>query len=266
MAARQPVQRLNRLAAASISWSQGDFSVMVNDPAQDELGQLSHRLNRMAQQVEHLLETDRELAVLEERNRLARELHDSAKQQAFAAAAQISGVRSLLQRNPQAAETHLLEAEQLIYDLRQELSSLILELRPVALAGKGLATAMHDYVVHWSRQNGMVSDVRIQGERALPLAIEQPLFRIVQEALANIARHSQAKQVEIVLTYAPNNLTLTVTDNGCGFDVGHKGRGYGLKSMQERAAALGGGLTVESELGQGTAVSCTIPIKEGSHE
>ena len=95
LAARQPVERLNRLAEASKAWSQGDFTSIVDDSASDELAQLTHRLNNMAQQLDLLLETRREFAVLEERNRLARDLHDSVKQQAFAAAAQISGVRRL---------------------------------------------------------------------------------------------------------------------------------------------------------------------------
>jgi signal transduction histidine kinase len=266
LAARKPVQRLNRLAEASEFWSQGDFSIIVDDPAQDELGQLTHRLNNMAQQLDHLLETRSELAVLEERNRLARDLHDSVKQQAFAAAAQISGVRALLQRDPKAAETHLSEAEHLIYELRQELTALILELRPAALASKGLTVAVDEYVADWSRQNEIAPELRIQRERALPLPIEQSLFRIVQEALANVARHSKAKQVEIVLNYTHDTITLIVADNGCGFDVDNRRRGYGLNSMQERTEALGGMLTIDSTLGQGTTISCTVPTKENSGE
>jgi signal transduction histidine kinase len=266
LAARQPVERLNRLAEASRAWSQGDFTSMVDDSASDELAQLTHRLNNMAQQLDHLLETRRELAVLEERNRLARDLHDSVKQQAFAAAAQISGVRTLMQRDPIAAEAHLSEAEQLIYDLRQELTALILDLRPAALDSKGLAVAMREYAADWSRQNEIVSDVRIQRERALPLTIEQSLFRVVQESLANVARHSRADRVDINLEYADNHITLTVADDGCGFGTDGKQRGYGLNSMQERTAALGGTLIIKSVLGEGTAVSCIMPVKGNSHE
>ncbi len=266
LAARKPVQRLNQLAEASVSWSQGDFSVIIDDPVQDELGQLTQRLNNMAGQLGHLLETRRELAILEERNRLARDLHDSVKQQAFAAAAQISGVRALLQRDPKEAASHLSEAEHLIYGLRQELTALILELRPAAFEGKGLAAAVGDYAANWSRQNGIVPDLRIQGERALPLPIEQALFRIVQEALANTARHSKAQQVEVVLNYTHDAIQLMVADDGCGFDMDHRRRGYGLRSMQERTEALGGILTIESVLEQGTTVSCTVPTKENSGE
>jgi signal transduction histidine kinase len=262
LAARGPVRRLNRLAEASLAWSQGDFSVAVDDPSGDELGQLAHRLNEMARQLQHLLETRRELAVIEERNRLARDLHDSAKQQAFAAAAQISGVRTLFRRDPEAAEVHLEEVERLIYDLRQELTNLVQELRPAALEGKGLASAVSEYAADWSRQNEIPAEVRVQGARSLPLDLEQPLFRIVQEALANVARHSQASKAEITLAYATDEIILTVTDDGRGFDVDGKRRGFGLSSMRQRVNALGGKLTIESPRGQGTAVSCAVPVGE----
>ncbi len=123
LAARKPVHRLNQLSEATLAWRQGDFNKLVDDPSGDELGHLSRRLNDMALQLEGLLNTQRELAAVEERNRLARDLHDSVKQQAFAAAAQVSGVRTLLKRDPEAAETHLEEAERLIYDLRQAFTS-----------------------------------------------------------------------------------------------------------------------------------------------
>ena len=122
-------------------------------------------------------------------------LHDSVKQQSFAAAAQISAAKTLLKRNPEAAETHIQEAERLTYDLRQELTNLIQELRPAALEGKGLARAVREYAADWSQQNGIPLDVRVQGERALSLEIEQAVYRMVQEALSNIARHSQASSV-----------------------------------------------------------------------
>jgi len=157
---------------------------------------------------------------------------------------------------------HLEEAERLIYELRQELSSLVQELRPAALEGEGLAAAVRKYATDWSRQNGIVPEVRVQGERSLPLDIEQGVFRIVQETLANVARHSQASEVEIALVYANDEITLTVTDDGRGFDVDGKRSGFGLSSMQERAEALGGKLAVGSVPGKRTSVSCTVPVSD----
>ncbi len=270
LAARGPVRRLNRLSEATGAWSQGDFNVVVDDPAPDELGHLAQRLNQMAQQLEQLLDTRRELAVVEERNRLARDLHDSAKQQAFAAAAQVSAAKAYMQSDPGLAESHIEEAERLIDDLRQELTSLIQELRPAALENKGLALVIRDYAADWSRQNSIPAEVFVRGERLLPLEIEQSLYRIMQEALANVARHSEAGQVEISLVYDKRETTLTVSDDGQGYEVEDTGQGFGLLSMQERAQSVGGRLTVETVLQKGTTVSCTLPsgkdVKNGSED
>ena len=109
----------------------------------------------MAVQLQQLMVTRRELVVVDERNRLARELHDSVKQQAFAAAAQISAARKLLTHDPEKAATRIEEAERLTFDLRRELTHLIQELRPAALEGKGLAVAVRTHTENWSRQNGI---------------------------------------------------------------------------------------------------------------
>lgn len=260
LAARGPVQRLNQLSEASLAWSQGDFTFTVDDPNLDELGQLAHRLNDMAQQLQGLLETRNELAVVEERNRLARDLHDSVKQDAFAAAAQISAARKLIVNDSAAAGVHIMEAESLINDLRRELTNLIQQLRPVALEGKGLAAALSDYVEDWSRQNGITSEIHVKHKRSLPLEIEQAVFRIAQEALANVARHSAARSVEIDLVYTKGAVSCSIRDDGHGFDPGRVRKGVGLRSMDERVNSLGGKLTIESEQGGGTFISFAIPI------
>jgi NarL family two-component system sensor histidine kinase LiaS len=259
-ASRGLVDRLNALAEATLVWSQGDFTVRIGDSSGDEVGQLTHRLNQMARQLEHLLATRRELAVVEERNRLARDLHDSAKQRAFAAAAQIGAARALLKQDPNAAETHIAEAERLSYELRQELTNLIQELRPAALEGKGLASAVREYTEDWSRQNRIALDVRVQGERSLPLDTEQAIFRIVQEALANIARHSKARTADIKLAYTSDEIHCAVSDDGIGFDPDRQRSGFGLRSMQERAEALRGNLTIESVTGQGARIVLSAPL------
>jgi NarL family two-component system sensor histidine kinase LiaS len=260
LAARGLVLRLGRLAEATRAWSRGDFTVLVDDPAGDEVGQLARRLNGMAEQLQNLLDTRRALAIVDERNRLARDLHDSAKQQAFAVAAQLGAARATLKGDPEAADAHIAEAERLAYDLRQELTHLIEELRPAALGDRGLVTVVRAYAADWSRHAGIEVDVRVQGERALPLEIEQALFRIAQEALANVARHSQANRVEICLTYDVDAIALAVIDDGRGFDVDSTRGGVGLQSMQERAASLAGRTSIESVPGEGTRISCVVPI------
>jgi NarL family two-component system sensor histidine kinase LiaS len=214
----------------------------------------------MSQELQELLDTRQELAVVEERNRLARDLHDSAKQQAFAAAAQISAASKLLKDDPGAAENHLKEAEHLILALRRELTDLIQQLRPAALEGKGLAAALGEYVEEWSRQNGISAELRVQRQRLLPLVIEQAIFRIVQEALANVARHSKASQVEIDLIYNNEVVSCAIQDNGAGFDPETSEAGFGLRSMGERAGTLGGELVIESDKSEGTSILISIPI------
>jgi NarL family two-component system sensor histidine kinase LiaS len=265
LAARDPVLRLKRLVEVVQAWSLGDFTENVADPAGDELGQLAQQLNHMAGELEQLLEARKELAVVEERNRLARELHDSVKQQAFAAAAQLSGVRALLNRDPSAAEAHLIETQHIIDQLREELTNLIFELRPAMLENQGLGPALDNYAVEWSRHNRITAEVRLANQRPVPVEIEQALFRIVQEALANVARHSQAGNVEIDLRFNQDHLILTLTDDGQGFEPKSSPTGFGLRSMNQRAQALSGNLTVDALPGHGTTLTCRIPIPQPNH-
>ena len=259
--------RLDQLADATLAWSQGDFTVYVDDLSGDELGQLAQRLNNMARQLQHLLDTHTQLKVVEERNRLARDLHDSAKQQAFAAAAQISAARKLFPQDPGTAETHIVEAERLINSLRKELTNLIEELRPAALEDKGLAAAIREHAEDWSRQNEIELEVNVQHERQLPLDVEQMIFRIIQEALANIARHSQATSAAIGLAYNQYDITCTISDDGIGFNAQKNPRGLGIRSMQERAKSLDSAVKIESAPGKGTSISFSVPLeKPKNHE
>lgn len=253
--ARSLVQRLDRLATATEAWSVGDFTVFVRDHSSDEIGQLAQRLNRMAEQLENLLQSRKQLAILEERNRLARDLHDSAKQQAFAAAAQLAAAQAHLEVNPQQAGIHVAEADALITSLRGELTTLIEELRPVSLDDRGLAAAVDDFAQNWERRTGIALTTHITGERALALEHERALFRIMQEALANVARHSEAAQATLRLTYTPHAVTLTIVDNGQGFAPAVTTYGFGLHSMKERAERLpGGSFTLKSAPTGGTIV------------
>ncbi|HSG45967.1 MAG TPA: histidine kinase [Anaerolineales bacterium] len=262
ISARGLSTRLNRLSDGTHAWSQGDFTQLVEDTSGDEIGQLAYNLNQMAQELESLLDTRQELVQIEERNRMARDLHDSVKQQAFAASAQISTARKLLAQNSDKATENIEQAERLTNALRKELTNMIQDLRSPALEGKGLAAALQDYSQDWSRQNEINLEIRLQGERPLPLDIEQTVFRIVQEALANVARHSNADKVEIILVYTSKELTCMIHDNGPGFDPTQASPGFGIRSMQERAKALGSQLDLESTAGEGTTIRFSIKLKD----
>jgi NarL family two-component system sensor histidine kinase LiaS len=252
---RNLTRRLYALARAADAWSNGDFDVLVSDNSGDELGQLTQRLNQMALQLQTLLQTRQELASLDERNRLARDLHDAVKQQVFATAMQVGAALTFFDQNPPAAKASLIETDRLVRQTQQELTSLIQELRPAALEDKGLTTALREYINDWSRQNNIAAELRVRGEQSLPFLVEQTLFRVTQEALANIARHSDATTVEVYLVWAGDQVTLTLTDNGRGFNPATlPGKGLGLRSMRERVEAIGGHLNVISQLEGGTQV------------
>jgi len=199
-----------------------------------------------------------DLAIANERNRLARDLHDSAKQQAFALSAQLDATRSLLQRDPEAADRHLRQAEQLADQIRQELATLILELRPSVLGEQTLADALGQYLKEWSQQTGIEAEFQVVHERAIPREMEHTLFRICQEALSNVSRHSQAERVAVTLDFRTEQLKLTVQDYGRGFDAEQMQAGVGTQSMRERAATLPAGtFALDSIPGQGTVITIT---------
>jgi NarL family two-component system sensor histidine kinase LiaS len=257
--ARGLTRRLRNLVQAASAWSEGDFTATAQDRSGDELGQLAQQLNRMAEELRNLLHVRQELATVDERNRLARELHDSVKQQLFATAMQVGAARALLERNDPAADERLADAERLAHAAQQELTMIIHELRPAALESKGLAAALRDYVDDWSRHSGIAAHVSYQGQRELPLLLEQTLFRVAQEALANVARHSGASRVQVQVQWDPQTVTLTVADNGRGFSMDARPKtGVGLKSMQERLESLGGTFTLASAPEQGTTVTAQL--------
>jgi NarL family two-component system sensor histidine kinase LiaS len=260
-------RRLQRLARAAQAWSRGDFSVAVKDRSKDEIGQLSRELNQMAAQLEGLIQARQELATLEARNRFARDLHDSVKQQVFATSFQVAAARALIEKDARAAEAHLTQAEDLARQAQRELNVLIGELRPAALEGKGLSSALRDYVEDWSRRAEIPAEVHVRDEREVPLELEQAIFRVAQEALANVAKHSAAGSVEVDLIYASGSMTLRVADDGRGFDPAkNPGEGFGLQSMHERLEKLGGRVEVESAPGKGTRVTCVCPLEDSSKD
>lgn len=216
-----------------------------------------------------LFEQTRDLAVMEERNRLARDLHDSAKQKAFAALAQLGTVNGMAKAVPAGpvpynAAPHLSEAETLVYEVIQELNFLIQEIYPIALQEKGLPTVLREYIYEWENRNDAVVNLTIQHERELPLELEQAVYRVIQEALANVSRHSRAKRVDVSLVYNPDLLQVAMADDGCGFNVNQKVTGLGFRSMRERISSVRGTFQIQSAPGQGTRIIIQIPLKSNA--
>ena len=199
----------------------------------------------------------KELAVVEERNRLARDLHDSVKQQVYAISMQLGAARALLDRE-YPAYAPVTEAERLARQAGSELTTLIHELRPKSLESKTLPVALQDYVTEWSRQNKITAHANISSDLGLSLNEEQMLFRVVQEALSNIARHSHATEVTVELVEENSEVLLCMADNGEGFDAEQVQKGIGLDSIRERLAQIGASFHMRSEKGGGTQITSRL--------
>jgi NarL family two-component system sensor histidine kinase LiaS len=262
LTARGLTRRLRGVAQSAATWGQGDFSPTIQDTSPDELGQLARQLNAMAVQLEDVMRTRQQLATLEERNRLARDLHDSVKQQVFAISMHLGSAQALHERDPEQAWRSLDTASALAREAQGELSTLIQTLRPVQLEEHGLAQALRAHVQTWEKQSGIATSCQVQGSAAVPHAVEQALFRVAQEALANVVRHSGATAASLILSLEPGGVRLQVQDNGSGFDPAQPQRGLGLRSMRERIEALGGTFTLESGA-RGTQLSAFVPLEPG---
>jgi len=192
----------------------------------------------------------------EERRRLARDLHDEVNQ---ALTAILLRLEALSQAAPPELGDELGELKRLVNQAMAELLQLARQLRPTALDDHGLVPAIATQVRRFAAQTGIDADMRTQGETTLPPDQEIEVYRIAQEALANIARHAKAERVEIDLSANGHGFELSVRDDGRGFDTSVGPRGLGLGGMAERARLVGGELTIDSRPGTGTAVTLRLP-------
>jgi two-component system, NarL family, sensor histidine kinase LiaS len=260
LSARWLDKRLSGLRLATQSWRRGDFSVSIKDDSNDEVGAFGQELNRMAEELEQLMTTRQTLATVEERYRLARDLHDSVKQTLTAAGFQLSAARELTGEKEEAAKECLARAEDLIYEAQQELSAVIAELRPPGLRDHEFSGALREFIDKWSEREHAQASFTVKDERKIGSQVEECLFRLLQEALSNIARHSNASHAAIILEYLPEEVVLTVIDNGRGFDPKTvKDKGHGLRNMHERITSLNGNLVLSSNPGKGSSVKANIP-------
>jgi signal transduction histidine kinase len=199
-------------------------------------------------------------AALEERQRLARELHDSVSQALFGIGLGARTARTLIDREPERAVAPINYVLSLAEAGLAEMRALIFELRPEALEQEGLVAALEKQVA------ALKARYDVEVKATLPMALEasQPvqeaIYRIAQEALHNIVKHARASTVRIALVAGDGALTLRIADDGVGFDTGGAFPGHlGLTTMAERAAKLGGTLRLESAPGAGSTVEVTIP-------
>ena len=244
------------VAVFNIAFTRPDFI------PEDTVRVFSALVNRAAISIANmeLFEQTKDLAVMEERNRLARDLHDSAKQKAFAALAQLGTARGILNGHGNGVTMHLNEAENLVTDVIQELTFLVQEIYPFALQEKGLVPTLREHIFEWENRNDTAVKLVTRDERRLSLEVEQALYRITQEALANVARHSRARRVDLSLVYNGDSVQLSVSDDGCGFDMNMK-YGMGLRSIRERVGSVRGTVQIQSAPGHGTRLLVQVPTK-----
>ena len=210
-----------------------------------------------------LFERSRELSVVEERNRLARDLHDAVSQTLFSVVLTAEAAATLVDRDQQQAKAQIEKIQELARDAVQEMRSLIFELRSAELESDGLVPTLRKHVDVLKHVRRVEIELQVRGERRLKPALELELFRISQEALNNALKHAQADAVVLDIEMRRSRVTLTIRDDGVGFDLADpaiRSKRLGLTSMRERAEAIGGSLRVESEPGRGTQVSLEVPV------
>ncbi|GLV80236.1 hypothetical protein Shyhy02_82360 [Streptomyces hygroscopicus subsp. hygroscopicus] len=209
-----------------------------------------------------LYERSRELTIAGERARLAHELHDAVSQKLFSLRLTAQAATALVDRDPARAKDELQQIALLAAEAADELRSAVVELRPAALDEDGLVATLRTQVRVLDRAHSAHVTFASHGVRALPAAQEEALLRVAQEALHNALRHADARRVDVTLTRHGQGARLRVVDDGRGFDpsaVRRAGRHLGLVSMRDRAGGVGGGLTVESAPGKGTAIEMEVP-------
>lgn len=235
----------------------------VNGFDESDLVVLQSLADQVAVAIENarLYEQARHLAALEERQKLARELHDSVSQALYGIVLGARTARTLLDREPSKA------AEPMDYILSlaeaglAEMRALIFELRPESLQTEGLVAALGRLVNALGARHQLDVQMEAGDEPGIPIEAKESLYRIAQEALNNIAKHARARSIKIKLTTENDWMTLDISDDGIGFDTSQRFPGHlGLQTMSERVTQLGGTFTMESASNSGTRIQVMIPL------
>jgi signal transduction histidine kinase len=242
----------------------GSYAVVTAkaDSARQESQALLAELQTAHRQLQIYAAQAEELAVAQERNRLARELHDSVTQTIFSLTLTAKAAHLLLERDPTRVAAQLDHLQELAQSALAEMRSLIFQLRPTAVEEMGLVSALQQHLTTLQNQHGLSVELHLEGEPRLSPEQEVRLFRIVQEALNNVVKHAQTGQATVTFKQDNGRLILEIADQGIGFDpntIGTRQGTLGLASMRERAEMMGGVLTVETRPSEGVRLRVEIP-------
>ncbi len=227
------------------------------------MGQLEARLKLLQQLGEkEVMEevSSQEAAVLEERKRLARDLHDTVSQQLFAMHMSASSLPKLLELDKEHAQKVMEQLIAMSSSAQRQMRGLIAQLRPMELQGRTLEEALGRWFPDYCRQNGLQGTLETQVRGGISEAKEHQLFLIIQEAMANVVKHAEAQSVRLFLGETDRQISLSIEDNGAGFRNEQVRAGaYGLSTMRERAQKLGGEAEIVTKPGSGTRVRVWFP-------
>ncbi|MBL8061385.1 MAG: sensor histidine kinase [Anaerolineales bacterium] len=214
-------------------------------------------IDELSQTRANLLKVEREAGILAERQRLAREIHDTLAQDFTSIIMHLTAARL-----NNSGTSYLQQAEQTAREGLEEARRIVWALRPEQLEHSTLVESIEGFAARWSAENGVSVNAAITGI-ARPLGPEKDaaLLRVTQEAMNNIKKHARASRVDITLSYMPDLVALDIVDDGIGFEKGHH-QGFGLKTMRERVEELRGALVIESQREKGTAIAISLPIQE----
>ena len=228
-------------------------TVISERKSREELAIANEKLRRYAQQVEHQ-------ATLEERNRIAREIHDSLGHSLTALNLQLETALKLSQSNPAKSQTFLARAKELGSQALQDVRHSVSAMRSHPLQEQSLQEAIAVLTEHFHRDNGIYPIGQINLEYPVNSDISTAIYRITQESLTNISKYARANKVNLELTTTRGSLQLKIQDNGRGFDLQQNTTGFGLQSMRDRTLALGGIFNINTSPGFGCQITVDIPL------
>ncbi|WP_307334618.1 sensor histidine kinase [Caldalkalibacillus uzonensis] len=231
----------------------------LSETERDVLKALGDHLSLLIETI-RLHEQKQEMLLVEERNRLARDLHDSVNQKLFSLSLMARGAKECLPTDPQLVGESLEEIQTLSKEALADMRSLIWQLRPANVEA-GIMTTLKQY----GQKIGLKINDQVEGIAQLPRRVEETLWRIGQEALNNIRKHARTNVATIKLTIDKKQIRLSIIDDGCGFNphaVDGNGYSLGLTSMKERAEEAGGSIHIYSQENKGTRVHVSIPLKQ----